>query len=194
MIRSLTLSIGALALALLALVGASGTASAQQSIAVGDIFFCDASFENGVCTTTVTEGDTVTWSFGGELAHTTTACGADCDSATGSPLWDSGVLNPGASFVFTFADAGTYLYRCDVHPTQMRGQIIVEPAAQPEPTDAPVDGVAPPTATAGPGVTGAPVTGAGPGAGASSAWWLLIVASAGAGLALAGAAFRLARR
>jgi hypothetical protein len=35
---------------------------------------------------------------------------------------------PGDSFSFTFNQAGTYLYRCSVHPSLMRGTIIVNAA------------------------------------------------------------------
>ena len=198
MIRSLTLTIGALAVALVALIASSGTASAQESISVGDIFFCSPSFEDGVCTTTITEGDAVTWNFGGELAHTTTACGASCDAANPSPLWDSGVLNPGASFSFTFNDVGTFLYLCRVHPTEMRGQIVVQAAPPPtEPTEPPADGGdggGPAPTTAPPDVAGPPTTGSGPAERSSPAWWLSVLASVGLGLALFGAGLRLARR
>jgi plastocyanin len=81
----------------------------------------------------VSIGTTVTWTNQDTVPHTTTS-----DAA---PSWDSGVLNKGASFSFTFTKAGTFTYHCNVHPT-MHGTITVIPAASPTPT------VRPPTATA----------------------------------------------
>lgn len=47
------------------------------------------------------------------------------DDATSDPA----LINGGANGVLTFtapSDAGTYDYRCDFHPTDMKGQIVVE--------------------------------------------------------------------
>jgi plastocyanin len=40
-------------------------------------------------------------------------------------VFDSGNLSEGDEFSFTFDEAGTFPYFCQVHPT-MRGTIIVE--------------------------------------------------------------------
>ncbi len=195
MLRSIMLSAGALAL--IALATASGTTSAQQNVAAGDNFFCDASFINAVCTTTVTAGDTVTWDFGGSvLPHTTTDCGNDCDSPTAAPLWDSGIVSDGSSLSFTFSNAGTYPYFCSIHPTEMRGQIVVQAAQQPDPTARSSDGGQPgASATAAPVVVVAPMTGDGPSEGSSAGWWLYALAGAGLAFVLFGATgYRLARR
>jgi hypothetical protein len=99
-------------------------------IEVGDIWFCDASYQDGVCPTSIAVGDTVRWEYpsSGQLIHTTTECGADCDAPTPTPLWDSGTLYPGDSFEFTFTEPGEYLYYCTFHPTTQRGLIrVLEP-------------------------------------------------------------------
>jgi plastocyanin len=169
---------------------AARPAAAQESIAVpvGDFFFCAESFENGVCETAVAEGSTVNWTFGGSTTHTTTS-----DDA----LWDSGGISSG-TFSFTFDTAGTYTYRCNIHPAQMRGRIVVqapEPTV-PEPTAPPratavVDYVAPATPAAGPGL---PKVGQG-GAGGSGGWWVVAGAlAAGLGLATLGAGYAVMRR
>lgn len=200
MLRWFSLALATLAFALGVLATSSGTATAQQTtVTVGDIFFCDPSFQNGVCPTEITAGDTVVWDFSGTtLPHTTTDCGADCDNPTGSPLWDSGIVDAdGGTFQFTFSEAGTYNYRCNVHPDQMRGQIIVQaPPAEPA---QPSDDVAPAPADDATGddtdVSAAPTTGFGPDEGSSTSSWLLVaLAAAGIGLSAIGfAAYRRGR-
>jgi plastocyanin len=41
-------------------------------------------------------------------------------------LFDSGVLNAGATYAFTFAGPGTYAYHCGIHPG-MVGTITIAP-------------------------------------------------------------------
>lgn len=192
-----------------ALVAVSGVlltpsqARAQQSVTipVGDFWFCNSSFDGGVCQTTIGVGDTVTWDFSNVAnQHTTTECGASCDSPTSSPLWNSGRQNSG-TFRFTFTQAGTFLYHCQVHPTEMRGRIVVQATAA-SPT-APPAGQTPAgqtptsraTATSVAVQQGSnlPKSGYGPQSG-SSDWWLLGgLATGGAGL-IAIAASALHRR
>lgn len=96
-------------------------------IDVGDNWFCSSSFQNGDCPTTIEVGDTISWDFSGAfLQHTATDCGADCDSPTGSPAFDSGGVPPNPSkYQFTFNTPGVYHYYCELHPSQMRGTITV---------------------------------------------------------------------
>lgn len=97
-----------------------------ETVAVGDIYFCDASFQGAVCDTTIDPGMTVQWDFGtSDLPHTVTECGETCEDPTASPLFDSGVIDDGSTFEFTFDTPGTYLYYCVIHPQQHRGRIIV---------------------------------------------------------------------
>jgi plastocyanin len=175
------------------LVGTSGPVAAQTAtVPVGDFWFCDSAFQGGVCTTTVSAGDEVAWDFSGTSAgHTTTECGASCDDPASTPRWDSGTVpGGGAPFTFTFDEPGTYLYRCNVHPNVMRGQIVVQ---APEPTatspatleEGPTDVGDQPAATATPSVPqvgGLPSAGHGPQS-TGTAWWLAGATTA-AGLAL----------
>lgn len=159
---------------------------AATNVPVGDPWFCGSSFQSGVCTTEINAGDTVIWNFSGaSLPHTTTACGDSCDSPTDGPLWDSGTISDGSSFQFTFDEAGTYLYRCNIHPAQMRGQVIVNDKTLP--TDD-TDGVREPE------VTGPPSVGTGSANGSSSVGWLLAVLTAGGVALVATGALGLARR
>lgn len=66
-------------------------------------------------TITVHQGDSVTWKNRDTMAHT----------ATGDSF-DSGRLDLGESFTFTFNQVGTFDYICTFHPT-MKGKVIVEP-------------------------------------------------------------------
>jgi plastocyanin len=56
---------------------------------------------------TIAAGTTVAWTNADTVPHTATA---EDDS------FDSGILDPGASFSFTFDEPGTYVYRCALHP------------------------------------------------------------------------------
>lgn len=175
----------------LALVaGATSSASAQETITipVGDVWFCGEQFQGSECLTTIRAGDTVVWDFSGAAAsHTTTACGASCESASSSPLWDSGTVNNGGTFSYTFTEPGAYLYYCRIHPALQRGRIVVQAAPVETPTQPPPVADYPPPATSTPG-TGLPRTGQGPGGGSSAGWWLVgALGAAGAVLAGAGA-------
>jgi plastocyanin len=65
-------------------------------------------------------GTTVEWVNEDPVPHTVTS------GTPGSPtgVFDSGALNQGDSFSFTFRQPGTYEYFCRLHPS-MRGRILV---------------------------------------------------------------------
>jgi len=188
-------------LAFSALAGAlflssSGPATADETIAMGDNWYCADTFANGTCTTTIDAGETVTWDFTGTAnPHSVTDCGADCGSPTSSPAFDSGIIQGGQGpFSETFDQAGTFRYLCTVHGAAvMQGEIVVQAAqaATATPGASPTAGGAP-TATTAP--SGVPVTGAGPG-GESTSWWLLtgVAAAAAALLGLGAVAYRRPR-
>ena len=181
---------------LLLMTAGSTGAQAAVNVPVGDLWFCDSASQNGVCTTEIGAGDTVIWNFSGaSLPHTTTACGDSCDSPTDSPLWDSGTVSDGSAFQFTFDEPGTYLYRCNIHPSQMRGEIVVSAAApgrDDKPFDEPAD-----DDTVGviePEIVAPPSAGTGSPSGSSSVGWLLAVLTAVGAVLAATGAFGLARR
>ena len=64
---------------------------------------------------TITVGTTVEWTNEDAMAHTVTASNG---------AFDSGNLDQGATYSFTFTQEGTYSYICKYHPN-MKGQIIV---------------------------------------------------------------------
>jgi plastocyanin len=64
---------------------------------------------------TIVAGQTVTWTNSGLGPHTVTSDAGQ---------FDSGRLEAGATFSYTFSAPGTYLYSCTVHPT-MHGEVVV---------------------------------------------------------------------
>jgi plastocyanin len=72
-----------------------------------------------------------------------TTCGASVDA--NNPIGDSGVLPGGASSnmleygPITFTTAGSYYYRCEIHPLTMRGRVVVNAIGTP-PAGPPVVG------------------------------------------------------
>ena len=192
--RRVVAAVFALLVAVVALLGAT-TAAGQEAVTipVGDFYFCAPSFEAGVCETTISAGDTVVWDFSpAQVVHTTTACGASCDTPASSPLWDSGFLDSG-TFSYTFAQPGTYLYFCRVHPVLQRGTIVVQ-ASPVQPTEPPIsNGVpttsSPPTSTPGAGLL--PRTGGG--AASSGGPWPLVAIGVAGAIALGAGAFVSAR-
>jgi plastocyanin len=65
---------------------------------------------------TVKAGTTVTWTNEDSVTHTVT-------SDTG--LFDSGGLNKGGTFSYTFTTEGSYPYHCTPHASSMAGTVIV---------------------------------------------------------------------
>lgn len=151
------LALAGLSLVVLAGISLSGGSDTQAQsttiIEVGDLWFCDPSFQGGVCETNVQEGDTVQWQWVGSQPHTTTECAGDLNACPTPHLWDSEVQTIG-TFSFTFEAAGTFVYRCQVHPNEMRGQITVLPAGpspSPQPSPQPSSEPSPsPSAQASP--------------------------------------------
>jgi plastocyanin len=69
--------------------------------------------------TTVTAGDTVTWTNNDVAVH---------DVSDKNGTWTSGVMNQGDSFSFGFPNPGTYSYTCRLHPW-MNGTVVVNAAS-----------------------------------------------------------------
>lgn len=68
----------------------------------------------------IKQGGKVAWvncSAAGDAPHTSTADGGE---------WNSPRLAPGTAFGHTFAQAGTFGYHCEPHPS-MTGRVVVEP-------------------------------------------------------------------
>lgn len=81
-------------------------------------------------TITVAAGTEVTWKQADAGFHTVTSGTVEQGPAgvTASPdgNFDSGRLGTDDDFTFTFDQAGTFAYYCEIHPATMTGEVRVE--------------------------------------------------------------------
>jgi len=82
--------------------GASGTAVPGADVTIADVAFAPDALRIQV-------GETVTWSNRDSFAHTITS---------DDGLFDSGLLEEGGSWSWTFTTPGTYRYHCTPHALQ----------------------------------------------------------------------------
>ena len=61
---------------------------------------------------TISVGETVQWTNRDVVPHTTSSGTPDAST----DVWDSDRLDGGQSFSFTFSEAGTFNYLCNIHP------------------------------------------------------------------------------
>jgi plastocyanin len=87
--------------------------STQKLMIIND---SNGSFGFGPATLTIKVGTTVIWKNMSIAPHTVTSD----DGQT----FDSGTVAVGGTFQFTFKNAGTYSYHCNIHP-YMRAKIVV---------------------------------------------------------------------
>ncbi len=87
--------------------GSATTPVGQNMIAISNFAFSPQ-------TLTVPVGTTVTWINQDTVGH-----------QIKSDTFNSGLLNQGDTFQFTFSKAGTYNYSCAIHPS-MTGTIVVK--------------------------------------------------------------------
>ena len=85
-------------------------------------------------TVTIEAGETVRWANTSVIVHTVTADPAEAtmDGSVQLPeeaeAFDSGNMDPKATFEHTFETPGTYTYFCIPHEgVKMRGTVVVEP-------------------------------------------------------------------
>lgn len=68
-------------------------------------------------TNTVPAGTTFLWTNADSAVHTVTALDGS---------FDSGRMGPGATYLWTFTQPGTYDYFCAIHPSSMRASVLVQ--------------------------------------------------------------------
>ncbi len=116
------------AICLVALCAAAslGAATVQVQVGAGGLKFTPQAV-------TIQVGDTVQWNWAGNFHSSTSGIPGAPDG-----LWDSGVLNNGATFSQTFTDAGAFNYFCSPHGSccGMVGLVTVN-APTPTPTPTP---------------------------------------------------------
>jgi len=137
------------ALSLVALVLFAPTAGAQGKTMTVSI----KNFAFNPPNATVAPGTTVTWVNNDQAPHTATA---------NNGAFDSGTLQPGQSYSFTFDKPGTYAYHCNIHP-DMTATVTVSGASGSSSGSASASSsgsstATSPTASASPSVTTSPGT------------------------------------
>jgi hypothetical protein len=160
--------------------------AATINIGVGNLWFCSEAFDDGDCVTTLTAGDTVTWT-GVEGTHTATEC--DATHTNCGIGFDSGVLEAGQTYSQTFPNPGQFYYYCAFHPSSMFGTLIVQAAETPTPAPSPGAATQPPAAAPAANPSAVPKTGGAPLEEAGTLPWLwlglALLAVGGSGLVLA---------
>ncbi len=112
-------------------IGNAMSAGASEAVETDKVAIVDFGYDPP--TITVPPGTKVTWTNTGDQPHSATSL------ATDPAKFDSGIMNRGQTFSYTFEKAGTYAYFCTVHPF-MRGTVIVDVnAPQPAAPAAPVE-------------------------------------------------------
>jgi plastocyanin len=86
-------------------------AAATKTVKVGDVFFKKSKI-------TIQSGDTVKWRWVGELPHDVTV--------TKGPRKFHSKTKTSGTYSKKIRKRGTYRYICTVHPTDMKGKIVVE--------------------------------------------------------------------
>jgi len=123
------ISITAVALVLVALVALAGcssstpaatsttpsTSGSSSAPAAKGTAVTIANFAFSPANVTIKAGDTVTWTNNDTVAHTVTGTG-----------FDSGPIPQGGTFQHTFDAAGSFDYKCTIHPSMPPGKVTVQ--------------------------------------------------------------------
>jgi len=124
-----------------------------------DVSIVGTSFQPA--TITVGVDDTVKWTTTQSIGQQHSVTSGKPGAADQGKVFDSGLglQENGQSFSFTFNTPGTYDYFCQVHPTQMIGQVIVTAAGGSAPPASAPPASAPPASAppaSAPAASGAP--------------------------------------
>jgi plastocyanin len=122
-LRRIVAVVAPLAVLLAASPAPGPVSAASEAAPVATVTVTVANMAFSPRTVTVSPGDTVTWSFA-EGPHTTTS---------NQGFWSSGTRGAGGSFSRAFTSAGSFGYRCTVHP-HMTGTVKVRLLATGSPT------------------------------------------------------------
>jgi plastocyanin len=122
-----TLGLSSLAAVLVLALVAGCPAPPPPVAGTTDVTMRGLSFDPMVVT--ISQGQTVRWTNTETLPIPHTVTSGNPEDANAGSIFDSGLLNPGQSFSFTFNTPGTYVYFCRIHFMEgMRdAQVIVTP-------------------------------------------------------------------
>jgi plastocyanin len=95
------------------IVAAGCGSGGGASTSANDVKIADFSFAPSE--TTVRAGQTVTWTNEGQADHT----------VKGRGFFTSTALGNGGKFSHRFTSPGRFAYLCTLHPSQMRGTVVV---------------------------------------------------------------------
>ena len=124
MVAALAVGVSVASFGLIHSVGAQADASPRPFYGVaegGKVTILDAGYDPAEVT--IRAGEAVTWTNGGQHAHSVTA-----DDGS----FDSGPTNPGQVWSHPFTNPGTFTYKCTQNPG-MTGTVNVSPPQDPSP-------------------------------------------------------------
>jgi plastocyanin len=101
---------------------ATTTDTANTNVQSGSISIAITHMEYQPSVIVVKTGTTITWTNHDSVAHTVTEGQNAAPFANG---FNSGLMQTGKTWSYTFNKAGTYLYTCEVHPS-MNARVIVK--------------------------------------------------------------------
>lgn len=106
----------------------AGVVTDENTVVIPDGAWNPANADNAYSPSplTVPSGTTVTWVNSDTMQHTVTSGPSNGTTARPDGAFDSGLVDPGASWQYTFNETGTFDYHCTPHPW-MVGQVIVNP-------------------------------------------------------------------
>jgi plastocyanin len=79
-------------------------------------------FQPANITVVIGVNNSVTWTNSDTAPHTVTSTSVP----SGASMFDSGNMNSGATYTYTFTVPGTYRYQCTYHTIWMQGMVIVK--------------------------------------------------------------------
>ena len=128
-VRLIAMAVGAAGLLLATACGSGGSSqesrrASAESVSAGErgastnIVHLPKSYKFDPASIEIEAGDEVTWVNEDDFPHTVQTLDDNVDRK----------LGVGKSVSITFSEPGTYKYNCSLHPTQMKGQVVVKPA------------------------------------------------------------------
>lgn len=106
--------------------GDEATATASVSIPDGAFDPSNADTAYDPLDLEVEVGTAVTWTNNDEVAHTVTSGESDGTAGEADGTFDSGFIEPGETFSYTFDEPGTFTYFCTPHPWMQATVTVTE--------------------------------------------------------------------